>query len=346
VTHRLLVLYHQLTPYFSKCLKQFVNQYGAEVLVVSGGDDPNAPYKGDGMDGITLVRRESLDSTSMLRLASEFRPTGCFVSGWRDRSYLAVARRLTRLGLPVVMGADTQWNGGARQLLGTTFGRVIRSSLASDFWVPGPPGVQLGRSLGFEDARIHTGLYCADLTTFCTASPAPASARFVFVGRLVEAKGVKNLANAFQAAGLEQWRLLIVGTGPLSSMFDCDVPNVELLGFVDSSSLRDIGRDGGIFILPSRYEPWGVVVHEFAAMGFPLILTDAVGAASTFLDDKVNGLLVKGDEPSLRQAMQDLAGLDRKTRLGMGQESLRLSQRISHSSWTTTIANILDRGAE
>ena len=35
---------------------------------------------------------------------------------------------------------------------------------------------------------------------------------------------------------------------------------------------------GKAFVLPSTFEPWGVAVHEFAAAGYPLILSDAVGA--------------------------------------------------------------------
>ena len=43
------------------------------------------------------------------------------------------------------------------------------------------------------------------------------------------------------------------------------------------------------FILPSKYEPWGVVVHEAACSGLPLILSDSVGSRNELLINNHNG---------------------------------------------------------
>lgn len=46
--------------------------------------------------------------------------------------------------------------------------------------------------------------------------------------------------------------------------------------------MTNLMKQCGVFILPSRIEPWGVVVHEFSAAGFPLLLSDQVGSAESF----------------------------------------------------------------
>jgi len=40
-------------------------------------------------------------------------------------------------------------------------------------------------------------------------------------------------------------------------------------GFVQPSDLPNIFAQAGVFILPSRYEPWGVVIGEALASGLP-----------------------------------------------------------------------------
>ena len=50
--------------------------------------------------------------------------------------------------------------------------------------------------------------------------------------------------------------------------------------------------------MPSNFEPWGVVVHEMAAAGLPLLITEATGAASTFVENGGNGFIYKENSKS------------------------------------------------
>lgn len=56
--------------------------------------------------------------------------------------------------------------------------------------------------------------------------------------------------------------------------------NIRFLGHVPNDSLPEIYERHDVFILPSRYEPWGLVVEEALFRGLPVIASDKVGSAA------------------------------------------------------------------
>ena len=63
---------------------------------------------------------------------------------------------------------------------------------------------------------------------------------------------------------------------------------IRHLGFVQAPDMPDVMAQCGQPVLPSTFEPWGWWYTNTAA-GFPLVLSDAVGAGERFLLDTVNG---------------------------------------------------------
>ena len=62
------------------------------------------------------------------------------------------------------------------------------------------------------------------------------------------------------------------GTFPV----DTKILNIENKGFIQPKYLNDLLLNSSALILPSRYEPWGVIVHEAAAAGLPIIISDVL----------------------------------------------------------------------
>jgi colanic acid/amylovoran biosynthesis glycosyltransferase len=128
----------------------------------------------------------------------------------------------------------------------------------------------------------------------------------LYVGRLSEEKGVRELAEA--ARGVP---LVVVGDGPLRSLFP------QALGFVPPSELGSYYERASLVVVPSRREGYGMVAREAMAHGRPVIST-AVGGLLDAVEDGVTGLLVPpGDTAALREAITCLLGDDRRrTALG------------------------------
>jgi len=118
----------------------------------------------------------------------------------------------------------------------------------------------------------------------------------LFAGRLVGVKGIEDLLAALELLGDNAPLLVVAGEGPLES--DVAVaPNVRRLGFVQQAQLIELFALATWTVVPSRFEPWGVVVNEALACGCPVIATDAVGAAHDLVVNGVNGWVVPPHDP-------------------------------------------------
>ena len=71
--------------------------------------------------------------------------------------------------------------------------------------------------------------------------------------------------------------------------------------------------------MPSKKEPWGVVLHEMAIAGLPLLASRAVGAATKFIVPTKNGELLKPEtiaeeiKGSLKKSAEQLAHYSAKS---------------------------------
>ncbi len=105
--------------------------------------------------------------------------------------------------------------------------------------------------------------------------------------------------------------LRIAGDGPLREMVEAAAardPRIRLIGHIAGEALARAYQDADVLVVPSLYEPWGLVVHEGLAYGLPVIVTDEVGAADDLIERDVNGYVVAaGSAEELGEAMTAVA---------------------------------------
>jgi glycosyltransferase involved in cell wall biosynthesis len=151
------------------------------------------------------------------------------------------------------------------------------------------------------------------------------------VGRLAPQKGQRYLLEAIQkmvAAG-EDVALVLVGEGPLLGSLKAQVAasglerRVFFAGF--RPEVRDLMPEFDVFVLPSVWEGFGLVLLEAMAAG-RAIVASRVSAIPEVVEDGVTGFLVPpGDSDALAEALVTLRrdGVKRE-RLGIaGAERLR-----------------------
>ena len=350
---RILYLYTELMGYNLPVLRQLVERYGATIDVIHWNRNKLTPFKPDPIPGVTFHERTAFSQAAMVEFALKIAPQVVYITAWMDRGYLPVAQALKARGVPVVTGLDSQWTGSLRQRIGAQLVRwVYKPRYFSHVWVPGPLQFEYAARIGFNKNEVICNLLTGDTPLFSRAARARASGgggarSFLYVGRFAQDKGIDTLVSAYdiyrqQYAGT--WGLTCVGNGPMQALLD-NRPGIVVEPFLSQSELVERALGAGAFVLPSRYEPWGVVVHEFATAGLPLILSDQVGARLQFLINGYNGYTFQGDAAaSLAAAMHHLSTLAEARLVAMGAASARLAQSVTPEIAAASLMSVV--GAE
>ncbi|HKR11828.1 MAG TPA: glycosyltransferase family 4 protein [Pyrinomonadaceae bacterium] len=176
-----------------------------------------------------------------------------------------------------------------------------------------------------------------DLDTFQPANDWPAGDDYVlFVGRLVAQKGVTHLLKALSVVLLRcpETRLVVAGDGELDLFLKriaryLGIPHrVTFLDWTTGPDLVKLYQRARFVVVPSDYEPFGIVALEAMACGRPVIASRTGGLAE-IVDDGVNGFLVEaGNHLQLAQRMVQLLQNDERREMGQAARS-----RAAEFSW-------------
>ena len=127
----------------------------------------------------------------------------------------------------------------------------------------------------------------------------------LFVGRLSEEKGVRDLLTAWEGVAC---KLKIVGDGPLLEFVKNNKPsNVELLGAQCKRKVSELMSGAAIQIVASTcYEAFGLVVVEAYSCGTPVIAPKLGGLSDLVIDGKTGALYRAGEPADLRKTVNRL----------------------------------------
>ncbi|CNH13133.1 glycosyltransferase family 4 protein [Yersinia pekkanenii] len=116
---------------------------------------------------------------------------------------------------------------------------------------------------------------------------------YLYVGRLSKEKNLSFLVDTFNKR-LE--KLIIVGSGPEAIELESKSKNnITFLGYVNNINLNEIYKSADVFILPSKSEPWGLVIEEALTFGLPIIVSNKVGCKDDLITNG-NGLIFDVDD--------------------------------------------------
>lgn len=111
--------------------------------------------------------------------------------------------------------------------------------------------------------------------------------KYLYVGRLVSVKNIQLIIEEFNENGKP---LTIVGQGELEpELKNMAKNNISFIGFVENEQLGAIYQNHDVFILPSTYEPWGLVVEEALYWGLPCIVSSKVGSSIDMIKNLTTG---------------------------------------------------------
>lgn len=129
--------------------------------------------------------------------------------------------------------------------------------------------------------------------------------RYIYVGRLIELKNVRMLIKTFNKNGKP---LTIAGQGVLEEELKAKAKdNITFTGFIENEKLGELYQAHDVFILPSYYEAWGLVVEEALYWGLPVIVSNKIGSYPDMVTPYDSGVVFQLDEnESLGKAIEKI----------------------------------------
>jgi glycosyltransferase involved in cell wall biosynthesis len=219
----------------------------------------------------------------------------------------------------------------------------LQHRIANAIILSTPAALEKIRDRSGYDSKTHVIPYGVDTDAF-TASPIPQQKVILFVGSLMQHKGVFVLLEAFHQVlrTFPDCTLLLAGSGSetekaKSVAAALDNPaSVQFLGRVAHQDLPALMRRCSVFCIPSFGEAFGLVALEAMASGRPVVGTDASGLGY-LIEDQGGCKVPVGDADKLAQSLIDILGNPSLAR-SMGEYNRRLAE--SRYAWPRVIERL------
>jgi glycosyltransferase involved in cell wall biosynthesis/peptidoglycan/xylan/chitin deacetylase (PgdA/CDA1 family) len=130
---------------------------------------------------------------------------------------------------------------------------------------------------------------------------------FLSCCQMIHRKGLDVLLQACSQLTDSNWQLTLIGGGPLRRKLErkfqerFSAQQVIFGGEISYEKRQEAFHQKHVFLFPSRWDGWGMVLPEALAAGLPVIATDRVISAHEFIKDGDNGFIVPAEDS------QDLA---------------------------------------
>ncbi len=187
------------------------------------------------------------------------------------------------------------WPGWKNRLLVTRQQVLEEYDLADLILVLSQKAEETFLTAGIAPEKLFRHQRGVDVERFTPAEKPPGKFRAVFVGALIERKGVHHLLAAWRRLNLKDAELVLVGTRHPEMRPHLEKyggPDVLVPGFV--AKVEDCYRGAAVHIFPSECEGSAKCTYEAAACGLPQITTRESGDVVL---DGVNGLIIPPNDP-------------------------------------------------
>ncbi len=342
------IVWHGLPAYAAHLIRAALDRHAGATQIDLIGTRPSVPIEGmEAILGRPVHWLESADSPAEWKQMGLEVPQLLIHTGWAYPAFNALAAQVRAGGGKVVSIVDNNYKGNLRQFVGAYVYRFKYRRQHDAVMVPGSSGRRLMRSFGQPDDRIYEGVYGATPRTFFPGPPLNERPKqFLFVGQMIERKGVDLLAQAFGQFHERhpEWQLHAFGQGPLSGRLEGQ-PGIHLEDFQQPARIADEMRQARALVLPSLEDHWPLVVHESVCCGCALACTQTIGSTHDFLNSKNGVTYPPGSSAALLQALEKLAGWSEADWRAAGQESLRLAQGYGPERFASVFTEIVERFA-
>lgn len=225
---------------------------------------------------------------------------------------------------------------------------------ANEVWIPQASVEETLREYGFK-GKVEVVANGNDFDSDKPVLPIKKQARhelkipadlpvFLFVGQLIWEKNIRMIVESLALINDLDFRMYFVGAGYASEDLKHLVTEAGLLGKVeftgaitDREQLKQYYAAADLFLFPSTYDTWAIVIHEAAALQTPSLLVSESTISKT-ITNNVDGFLSENTAESLALRLRELIASPELIK----SAGLCASKTINRS-WESVTDEVLDR---
>jgi glycosyltransferase involved in cell wall biosynthesis len=243
-------------------------------------------YIHNNMDVVAALRRFAPDVV----VTTGFNPTQLYAFGY------AMAARCGHVTFTDGTFASEQSLGKLHRLV-----RRIVYARTRAYVSASEGGQKLYASYGLPEERCFKSCLAIDNAKFFSDTDwAQKRFDFIFCGRIEAVKNPVFALNVAHAAAQKLGRktsILFVGSGSDEgsvrsiATLQSDLVDIEFRGFAAQDELPALYQSARLFLFPTLWDPWGVVVNEACAAGLPVLASPNAGSVGELVRDGENGFV-------------------------------------------------------
>ncbi len=311
---------------------------------LTGKDNLHLPAGTVVCDGDKKTRKKQMEE-----VFAQFRPDMAIVNGYVGVEQTTLIRCCKKAKVPYAIETDTPLHIPGNKLKAAAKKAYLRTLLHNRFCYGFPGGTLQEENLvyyGIPQERCFVMPMCVDSSRLLAQGETLPDKQtlkaqfglagkdvFLFVGRLEDVKNVPVLLRAFAnyKKSNPNGALMIVGDGEkMESLREMvgklALQDVYFAGYVVFPGLVAYYKMADVFVLPSGYEPWGLVINEAQAFDLPVVVSSKVGCREDLVISGKNGYIFEdNDEMQLRDAMEKA--------LTLGKPEISIAQQWNHKKY-------------
>ena len=177
----------------------------------------------------------------------------------------------------------------------------------------------------------------------------------IFVGRLTEEKGIKQLLMAINDVTYKNFKLLIVGSyffntkvksdfeKELDELVNKNKERIIFTGYINYNEIYQLYKISDFAVLPSMWdEPAGVTIQEAEACGLPVITTNSGGIPEYVING--SSIIIKKDKNIVENLKTEIENLldDEKKIKEMSNKSLEIIDDLDIYKYYNNLIKIVE----
>jgi glycosyltransferase involved in cell wall biosynthesis len=211
-------------------------------------------------------------------LVEEKQITHLAIAGYGRKDYRFIIKLGKRMGCKILVFSESWYKSfKVKEAYKKYFIRryidhlFVSGERASDYY---------SNYLKIEKSKITKGYSVVDNPHFIEKAKIQKKEKVLLcVARFSEEKNLIRLIEAFKESSIStNWKLKIIGGGPLfERLKQVSTSQILLIQWLNYDALPEQYHKSSAFILPSIFEPWGLVVNEAMVAGLPVLFSEELG---------------------------------------------------------------------